>query len=87
VAIRRHGRTCFLDLVDDGRRLQCQVRVDIVGGEAYDFFRRFVERGDFVGVTLLGVVFMRGARRISRPEGFVLLATYAAYIVFVSVGI
>ena len=50
VAIRRHGRTCFLDLVDDGRRLQCQVRVDVVGGEAYDFFRRFVERGDFVGV-------------------------------------
>jgi lysyl-tRNA synthetase class 2 len=55
MAIREHGRTSFLDLVDEGRRLQCQVRVDIVGGDAYDFFRRFVERGDFVGVR--GVMF------------------------------
>ncbi len=40
-----------------------------------------------VGVTLLGVVFMRGSRLISRAEGFVLLGAYAAYIIFVSVGI
>jgi len=43
--------------------------------------------GFLIGVTLLGVVFMRGARKISRPEGIVLLATYAAYVVFVSVGV
>lgn len=43
--------------------------------------------GFLVGVTLLGVFFMRGARKITRPEGVVLLATYVAYVVFVSVGV
>ena len=43
--------------------------------------------GFLVGVTLLGVVFMRGSRVISRAEGFVLLGAYASYIVFVSVGV
>ncbi len=50
-AIRRHGGTCFLDLLDDGSRLQCQVRLDLVGGEGYGFFGRYVERGDFLGVS------------------------------------
>jgi cation:H+ antiporter len=41
--------------------------------------------GFLIGVTLLGVLFMRGSRVISRAEGFVLLGAYAAYIIFVSV--
>ena len=41
--------------------------------------------GFLVGVTLLGVLFMRGSRVISRAEGIVLLGAYAAYIIFVSV--
>ena len=73
MAIRRHGRTCFLDLVDDGRRLQCQVRVDIVGGEAYDFFRRFVERGDFVGVRG-GMFYTRMGELTLQVEGLSLLS-------------
>jgi lysyl-tRNA synthetase class 2 len=73
MAIREHGRTSFLDLVDEGRRLQCQVRVDIVGGDAYDFFRRFVERGDFVGVR--GVMFnTRMGELTLQVEGFTLLS-------------
>ena len=55
LAIRRHGRTTFIDVHDDASRLQCQIRVDVVGEEGYDFLRRYVERGDFVGV--LGEMF------------------------------
>ena len=38
------------------------------------------------GITLLAVLFMRGSRKISRVEGGVLLAGYAAFVVFVSIG-
>ena len=50
-AIRRHGGMTFVDLVDDDLRLQCQFRLDVIGEEGYDFFRRYVERGDFLGVS------------------------------------
>jgi len=33
-----------------------------------------------VGVTVLGILFMRGTRRISRAEGILLLAAYAGFI-------
>ena len=50
-AVRRHGKTAFFDVHDEGSRLQCQIRWDVVGSEGYDFFARFVERGDFLGVS------------------------------------
>lgn len=40
-----------------------------------------------VGITLLGVLFMRGERRVTRLEGLVLVAAYAAFIVLVSLGL
>ena len=73
MAIRGHGRTSFLDLVDDGQRLQCQVRVDVVGGDTYAFFRRFVERGDFVGVRG-GMFYTRMGELTLQVEGLTLLS-------------
>lgn len=42
--------------------------------------------GFLIGATVLGVLFMRGSRIISRIEGVVLLAVYGAFIVFASIG-
>jgi cation:H+ antiporter len=39
-----------------------------------------------VGITLLGVLFMRGERRIHRIEGALLVAGYSAFIVTAAVG-
>ena len=38
-----------------------------------------------VAITLLGVVFMRGSRRVSRVEGAILVAAYVAFIVCASI--
>lgn len=38
-----------------------------------------------VAITLLGVVFMRGSRRVSRFEGAILVAAYVAFIVCASI--
>jgi cation:H+ antiporter len=39
-----------------------------------------------IGMTLLGILFMRGERRIHRAEGALLLAGYSAFIVIASIG-
>jgi len=39
-----------------------------------------MQLGFLVGVTLLGVLFMRGTRRVSRTEGILLLGAYASFI-------
>jgi cation:H+ antiporter len=38
-----------------------------------------------VAITLIGVVFMRGSRRVSRLEGAILVAAYVAFIVCASI--
>jgi cation:H+ antiporter len=42
--------------------------------------------GFLIGITLLGILFMRGERRIPRLEGVVLLAAYAVFMVLAAVG-
>ncbi len=43
-----------------------------------------VDLAGLVVITLLGVLFMRGSRRISRLEGGILVAAYAGFIVAAS---
>lgn len=42
--------------------------------------------GFLLGITLLGILFMRGERRLHRLEGVFLLAAYAAFVVLAAVG-
>lgn len=49
-SIRRHGRLVFLDLIDDGFRIQLSVNSGVVGDEKFDWFVRYVNLGDFVNV-------------------------------------
>ncbi len=50
MAIRRHGRLSFADIWDEGVKLQCCFRADILGLDRYEFFKRYIGRGDFIGV-------------------------------------
>ncbi len=73
MAIRRHGKTSFFDVHDEDARLQCQIRWDVVGPEGYDFFARFVERGDFLGASG-GLFYTKMGELTLQVEGYTILA-------------
>lgn len=54
MAIRGHGKTSFMDLVDKTGKLQLYVRKDVLGEEAYAVIK-MMDIGDIIGVT--GTVF------------------------------
>lgn len=54
MAIRGHGKTCFMDLQDQSGRMQLYVRKDVLGEEAYALIK-LLDIGDIVGVT--GTIF------------------------------
>ena len=47
--IRRHGKASFVDIFDEGERLQLYLRVNELG-ERFEEFHRFIDRGDIIGV-------------------------------------
>jgi lysyl-tRNA synthetase class 2 len=49
MAIRDFGKACFVQIQDRAGRIQVYLRKDIVGDEAYRWFKSF-DIGDFVGV-------------------------------------
>lgn len=49
--VRNHGKTIFADLGDEGGKIQLYIRKNDLGEEKFDFFTRFIERGDIIGVT------------------------------------
>ena len=50
MAIRGHGKTCFMDMQDATGRIQLYVRKDVLGEEAYALVK-LLDIGDIVGVT------------------------------------
>lgn len=54
MAIRGHGKTCFMDLMDKSGRIQLYVRKDAIGEENYALIK-MMDIGDIVGVC--GTVF------------------------------
>jgi lysyl-tRNA synthetase class 2 len=49
VAMRDFGKSCFLHIQDESGRLQLYFRKNIVGEEAYEKFKRWVDIGDLLG--------------------------------------
>jgi lysyl-tRNA synthetase class 2 len=49
-AIRGHGKASFLHLTDNSGKIQCYVKLDLVGEPAYKAFKLY-DIGDFIGVT------------------------------------
>ena len=54
MAIRGHGKTCFMDMQDKDGRIQVYVRKDVLGEDNYALIK-MMDIGDTVGVT--GTVF------------------------------
>lgn len=50
MAIRGHGKTCFMDMRDISGRIQLYVRKDVLGEENYKIIK-MMDIGDIVGVT------------------------------------
>ncbi len=72
-AIRRHGKLSFVDIWDDGVELQCCFKVDTLGLDRYEFFKRYVGRGDIIGVK--GMLFYTKMGELTvEVEDFMLLA-------------
>lgn len=62
MAIRGHGKTCFMDMQDKTGRLQVYVRKDAIGEENYTLIK-MMDIGDTVGVT--GTIFRTHMGEIS----------------------
>ncbi|WP_440059709.1 lysine--tRNA ligase [Thermogladius sp. 4427co] len=71
-AIRRHGGLIFIDIIDDGLRIQASIDRS-KAKDIFEFFNKYVDLGDFVNVK--GVLFRtkRGELTID-VNGFQLLA-------------
>ncbi|HOU32049.1 MAG TPA: lysine--tRNA ligase [Synergistaceae bacterium] len=50
MALRKHGKASFITLEDEGDRMQLYFQFDALGEEAYTFFKKWVDVGDFLGV-------------------------------------
>jgi lysyl-tRNA synthetase class 2 len=48
--VRNHGKTIFADLGDQDGKIQLYIRKNDLGPDQFEFFTRFIERGDLIGV-------------------------------------
>lgn len=55
MSIRPHGKTSFVDVYDEGTKIQLCFRADEVSERKYMFFKEHVRRGDIIGVQ--GTIF------------------------------
>ncbi|EZQ03147.1 lysine--tRNA ligase [Candidatus Acidianus copahuensis] len=60
--IRRHGKASFVDIFDEGERLQLYLRVNELGDKYKEFFD-YIGRGDIIGVK--GDLFYTGKGELS----------------------
>lgn len=51
IAIRKHGRSTFLDLRDRSGAIQIYLNYDFLGEEKYNMFQEEIDIGDFIGIT------------------------------------
>ena len=50
VLMRKMGKLSFLTLQDIKGRIQVSIKIDMVGEDAYNFFKKNIDLGDFIGV-------------------------------------
>jgi lysyl-tRNA synthetase class 2 len=49
--MRKMGKLSFIRIQDIEGSMQLEFKVDIVGGEKYQFFKKQIDSGDFIGAT------------------------------------
>jgi lysyl-tRNA synthetase class 2 len=73
ISVRVMGRSTFAHIADGSGQLQIYLRQDDLGKEAYEFFKRDFDLGDFIGVT--GTLFHTRTGEVTvRAQSFELLA-------------
>ena len=50
MTLRKHGKSTFIDVKDDTGRIQVYVRLDQIGKENYEFFKEYIDTGDWIGI-------------------------------------
>ena len=50
VLMRKMGKMSFLTIQDINGKIQISIKIDMVGEAAYDFFKKYIDIGDFIGV-------------------------------------
>ena len=50
VLMRKMGKMSFLTIQDIKGKIQISIKIDMVGEEAYEFFKKYIDIGDFIGV-------------------------------------
>ncbi len=68
MTIRVHGGLLFFDLRDESGKLQCLLKLDLIGAEPFELFRDRLDPGDFVQAT--GTLFTtnRGEKTLQVSE-------------------
>ena len=49
--MRKMGKLSFIRIRDLEGSMQLEIKIDIVGEERYDFFKKLIDTGDFIGAT------------------------------------
>src|SRR3989304_5871906 len=50
IALRDFGKSTFFHIMDRTGRIQGYIRRDVIGDEKLNFFRKFIDIGDFIGI-------------------------------------
>src|SRR5574344_2273906 len=50
VLMRKMGKMAFLTIQDIEGRIQISIKIDVVGEEKYEFFKNYIDIGDFIGI-------------------------------------
>jgi lysyl-tRNA synthetase class 2 len=72
MAVRGHGKACSLVLADMSGRIQLYVRSDDLKEPAYDWFKKYVDSGDIIGVEGTLFVTKTGEKTIAVARLWVL---------------
>ncbi|MBR0167842.1 MAG: lysine--tRNA ligase, partial [Synergistaceae bacterium] len=51
MTIRKQGKATFADLADETSRIQLYFQINTVGEKEYDFLKKWVDTGDWLGIT------------------------------------
>ena len=71
--VRRHGKTAFVTFEDELEKLQLCIQFDVLGEKDYTFFKKWVDAGDFLGITGIPFRTQRGELTLS-VKSFCLLS-------------
>lgn len=72
MAVRGHGKACFLVLADMSGRIQLYVRSDDLKEPDYDWFKKYIDAGDIIGVEGTLFVTKTGEKTIAVTRLWVL---------------